>query len=224
MRKGSYALTVIALLGALLSDTEAKTGACAPLHEIATLPMSLLPDGSRVSVPLIINGKSANLLVDTGTGMSSLTKAAAEMLDVRKRSSAAVHLVDKDGTTINGYYIADSFQVGKLIARNIPFLQDIAAEDERVAGTIGPDLMVRYDVEMDFAEKRLTYFSQDHCPAHILHWSSNAVTEVPITIRARARDYPPAMVPSGSLDLPTDVLQGMIARAGGFGAGHRHPH
>lgn len=213
MRAGVHALILMAASGAMLLDAGAKSRACGPLQEIASLKMNLLSDGSRVSVPLTINGKLVNLLVDTGTGMSSLTKPAAAMLDVRKRDSQAVHLVDKDGAKVHGYYIADSFQLGKLTARDIPFLQDIDAEDARVGGAMGPDLMVRYDVEMDFADQKLSYFSQDHCPAHILHWSSDAVTQVPISIRERARDYPPAMLPGAALDMPQNILQGMIARA-----------
>jgi hypothetical protein len=214
MKIAAYALTLLAASGATLHDVQAKTRGCGQLQEIASLTMSLMPDGSRVSVPLIINGKPVNLLLDTGTGMSSLTKPAAALLDVRKRNSTSVHLIDKDGAAVHGYYIADSFQVGKLTAKDIPFLQDVAAGDVRVGGTMGPDLMVRYDVEMDFAENKLTYFSQDHCPAHILHWSSDAVTQVPISIRERAKDYPPQMLPGAALDMPTNILQDMIARAG----------
>jgi hypothetical protein len=214
MRIAAYALTLLAVSGATLPDAQAKMRGCGPLQEIASLTMSLLPDGSRVSVPLIINGKPVNLLVDTGTGMSSLTKPAAARLDVRKRNSTSMRLIDKDGAAVHGYYIADSFQVGKLTAKDIPFLQDVAVDDARVGGTMGPDLMVRYDVEMDFAENKLIYFSQDHCPAHILHWSSDAVTQVPISIRERVKDYPPAMLPGAALDLPASMLQDMIARAG----------
>ena len=212
MRAGVYALSLMAASGAMLLDAGAKSRACGPLHEIASLKMTVLPDGSRVSVPLTINGKPAQMVVDTGSGMSSLTRSAAVMLDVRKRSSQTVHLVDKDGARVNGYYIADSFQLGKLTAKDIPFLQDVT--DTGVGGAMGPDLMVRYDVEMDFREQKLSYFSQDHCPAHILHWSSDAVTQVPISIRERVRDYPPAMLPGAALDMPHDILQGMIARAG----------
>jgi Aspartyl protease len=207
-------LMTLALLVSAAGHAQAAAHACGPLKEIASLKMTVLPDGSRVSVPLTINGKPAQMVVDTGTGMSSLTRPAATMLDVRKRSSQMVHLVDKDGARVNGYYIADSFQLGKLTAKDIPFLQDIDAQDTRIAGAMGPDLMVRYDVEMDFGEQKLNYFSQDHCPAHILHWSSDAVTQIPISIRERVRDYPPAMLPGAALDLPPGILQGMIARAG----------
>ncbi|MBA2590426.1 MAG: aspartyl protease family protein [Alphaproteobacteria bacterium] len=212
MRIAVVALSLMAASG--LTGAQARSGPCRPLQEIASLKMTILPDGSRVSVPLTINGRRVEMLVDTGTGMSSLTKPAAAMLDVKKRNSAAVHLVDKDGARVSGYYVADNFQVGKLTGRDQPFLQDINSEATQIAGAIGPDLMVRYDVEMDFAGQKLIYFSQDHCPAHILHWSSDAVTQVPISIRERVKDYPPAMLPGAALNMPQDILQGMIARAG----------
>src|SRR5665213_447773 len=151
MRITASALIFMASSALMLVDAEAVSVSCGPLKEIASLKMTMLPDGSRVSVPITINGKPAQLVVDTGTGMSSLTRPAATLLDVRKRDSQAVHLVDKDGAAVHHYYIADSFQLGKLTAKDIPFLQDIDAEDTRVSGAMGPDLMVHYDVEMDFA-------------------------------------------------------------------------
>jgi hypothetical protein len=213
MRIAVYALILMASSSAMLADAQAVSRPCGPLKEIASLKMSVLPDGSRVSVPLTINGKPVNFLVDTGTGMSSLTKPAASMLDIRARDSKAMHLVSKDGAAVHRYYVADSFRLGNLAATNIPFLQDADSDEPRVSGAMGPDLMVRYDVEMDFSEEKLTYFSQDHCAAHILHWSSDAVTQVPISITARAKDYPPTMIPGAAMDLPPDFLNSLIARA-----------
>ncbi len=157
-----------------------QTRDCRPLQEIASLTMSLLPDGSRV-VPLIINGKPVNLLVDTGAGMSSLTDPAATVLDMT--CATPIRASGRQGwTPVRSYYIADTFQVGPLPTRGIPFLQDGAEDETLPGGTMGPDLMVRYDVEMDFAENKMIYFSPDHCPGHILHWSGDAVAQVPIRI------------------------------------------
>ena len=103
----------------MLGEAHAVSRPCGPLKEIASLKMTLLPDGARVSVPNAINGKPVDLLVDTGAGMSSLTKPAATMLDVKKRASPAVHLVDKDGAKVNLRHIADRFQLASLIARDI---------------------------------------------------------------------------------------------------------
>ena len=187
-------------------DAQALSRPCGPLKEVASLAMTMLPDGARASVPLVINGKPVHLLVDTGAGLSSLTKAAATMIDMRLRDSEGMHLVDKDGAVIHRYYLADSFQLGGLTAKRIIFMQS-ADPGEGLSGTIGPDLMARYDVEMDFSEQKLTYFSQDHCPGHVVHWSSDAVTQVPISLTARAKDYPPPLPAGGIGGLSSDFVE-----------------
>ena len=201
------AVCALALLTA--SGASARSLSCGPLKEVASLQMTMLPGGSRASVPLTINGKPASLLVDTGAGMSSLTKPAAAMLGIRLRDSQTMRLVDKDGIAVHRYYLADDFRLGQLTAKNIPFMQSAGSE---VSGAIGPDLMVRYDIDMDFSGQRLTYFSQDHCPGHIVHWASNAVTQVPISITSRTRDFPPPMPPGAVGGLPPDFVDFMMAR------------
>jgi predicted aspartyl protease len=138
MRIAAYSLAFAAASAAMFADAHAVSRPCGPLKEIGSLKMTMLPDGSRVSVPLTINGKSAQLVVDTGTGMSSLTRPAAAMLDVRKRDSQAVHLVDKDGAAVHHYYIADSFQLGKLTAKDIPFLRISMPKTRASAGRWAP--------------------------------------------------------------------------------------
>jgi hypothetical protein len=205
MSKPRIALIALGLMAAS-GRLEAKPPQCGPLREVASLEMTALGDGSRVSVPLTINGKPVNLVVDTGAGMSSLTGPAATELGLRLRSSEAARLVDKDGAAVHRYYLAGSFQLGALVAKGIPFLQQADIGDARVGGAMGPDLMARYDVEMDFSRQRLTYFSQDHCPGHIVHWSADAVTQLPIRMTARARDYPLPAINPAAASLSSDFL------------------
>jgi hypothetical protein len=206
LRNAVCALILSVLPSGTPIDAKPIAQQCGALREVASLEMTALSDGTRVSVPLTINGKQVNLEVGTGAGMSSLTAAAAATLGIKLRDAVGTRLVDQDGTAIRHYYLADDFQLGPLAARKIPFMQGNDAVDARLSGTLGPDLMVRYDVEMDFSEQRLTYFSQDHCPGHILHWSSDAVTQVPIHITARARDYPPPAINPAAAGLSSDFV------------------
>jgi hypothetical protein len=212
LRVTTSALALMAFTGGMLLDAQALPQPCGPLKEVASLEMSALADGSRVSVPLKINGTPIRLLVDTGAGMSSLTRAAATILGIRPRDSETMHLVNEDGVAVRRYYVADGLQLGGLVTKNIPFVQgDI--DDAHVSGKIGPDLMVRYDVEMDFSEQKLTYFSQDHCPGHVVHWQSDGVTRVPISIVPRAKDYPPTLLPSAIGSLSPDFVAMAITLA-----------
>jgi hypothetical protein len=192
---------LLVLAAGIAGSGPAHARSCGPLKEVASLPMAVLADESRVSVPLTINGKPVRLMVDTGAGMSSLTTTAAAALGLRLRDSGTAHLLNADGHPLHRYYLPRDLKVGRLDARNIPFLQ-WPTDLPNVDGIIGPDLMVRYDVDMDFAADRLTYFSQDHCAGHIVHWPAQAIAQIPITVTARVRDYPPPWVnpAAGSFD------------------------
>ncbi len=196
-------------------DAQALPQSCGPLKQVASLKMSVLPDGSRVSVPLTIDGKAVSLLVDTGAGASSLTKTAATMLGIRQRDSEKMQLVNADGAAIHHYYLADDFQFGHLTAKNVPFMQNVDIDNASVGGAIGPDLMLRYDVDMNFSEQKLTYFSQDHCRGRIVHWQTDAVTQVPISIVPRAKDYPPPLVNGAVAGLSSDFVTMAMALANG---------
>ncbi len=39
------------------------------------------------------------------------------------------------------------------------------------AGALAGDFLSLYDVEMDFAGRKLNFFSKDHCPGHVLYWN-----------------------------------------------------
>ena len=147
------ALTLVVLPNGAPVDAKPVAQSCGALREVASLEMTPLADGARVSVPLTINGKRVEMEVDTGAGMSSLTVPAAATLGIKSRDAVGTRLVSQDGTAIRHYYLADDFQLGPLAARKIPFMQGNDIADARLSGTLGPDLMVRYDVEMDFSSR-----------------------------------------------------------------------
>ncbi len=147
--------------------------------------------------------------------MSSLTKPTATMLGIRQRDSEKMQLIASDGAAIHHYYLADNFQFGRLTAKNVPFMQNVDIDNADVGGAIGPDLMLRYDVDMDFSEQKLSYFSQDHCPGHIVHWQTGAVTQVPINLVSRAKDYPPPLVNGAVAGLSPDFVAMAMALTNG---------
>ena len=43
--------------------------------------------------------------------------------------------------------------------------------------------MLPYDVDVDFGNDKLNFFSQDHCPGGVLYWAAPAVAVLPISVR-----------------------------------------
>src|SRR6185437_13696598 len=58
----------------------AQAADCAPLKLLGVAPLQALPGSDRMMVPVTINGQRLNLLLDTGSGASSLTGAAGRKL------------------------------------------------------------------------------------------------------------------------------------------------
>ncbi len=44
---------------------------------------------------------------------------------------------------------------------------------------LSPDFLSLFDVEFDFAAKKMYLFSQDHCPGKVVHWTRDGYAELP---------------------------------------------
>jgi hypothetical protein len=48
----------------------------------------------------------------------------------------------------------------------------------QIDGVLAADLMQNYDIELDFAGRKLNYFLTDHCPGRVVYWPSAGFTTV----------------------------------------------
>lgn len=156
---------------------------CGPLRIVSSVKMMGM-DSSKL-VPVTINGVPKLLLLDTGGYMSQLSRDAVEELKLQRHDSA-LSLADVSGNVSKSYVIADTLQLGNLIAQKQPLMVSPGNFDFG-DGILSSDLLLRYDVEMDFPGKKLNYFSPDHCKGKVVYWQSDAVAAVPITIRDKSR-------------------------------------
>jgi hypothetical protein len=67
--------------------------------------------------------------------------------------------------------------MGGYEAKNIVFLISPDANlgsnaNFPIDGTLAGDVMKNYDMELDFAGGKVTYFSPDHCDGHVVHWTT----------------------------------------------------
>ena len=56
-------------------------------------------------------------------------------------------------------------------------------DTEPYDGLIANDLFNNYDLDLDFAAKRMNYFSTNHCPGQVVYWPEKPVAVIPVTIR-----------------------------------------
>lgn len=172
-----------ALVCASLFGTPAPAAEeCGPLKLFTST--KLVGMDRRRLVPVTINGAPKALLLDTGGYMTQLSRATADELKIPLHDSA-LRLADASGNVSRSYVIADTLTLGTLTAQKQPMMVSPGWLD--ADGILSSDLLLRYDVEMDFPGGKLNYFSPDHCKGKVVYWKADTVAAVPITIKDRSR-------------------------------------
>jgi predicted aspartyl protease len=158
---------------------------CGPLVKLNTIDITGAPNRPLIQVG--INGTPKLFLLDTGGDVSqingtvatdlglTLKDSGAKMLDLYGHASTKMVTIEK--FTIGrqtGSYISMGIQPNPHFGEGTPFV-----------GIFAPDLMGRYDTEMDFTARKMNYFSSDHCPGHVVYWPHQALAVTPMTFHKR---------------------------------------
>jgi predicted aspartyl protease len=169
------ALRCVALsLGMCCAFSAGRADDCA-LKQVASLSIE---DGhpGRVVVELSIADKPRHFLVDTGGAFTSIYQDVADQLGL------STHLVDQGteiydikGDRLKRYTKVPDLKIGSMKGDDIPVLVEPRPSGESGGedGTLAPDILSRFDVEFDFANRKMNLFSQDHCEGKVVYWAAS---------------------------------------------------
>lgn len=182
-------MRIPAIVGAvaliLINVTAAQAADCGPLKELNSI--DLVPGPNRELVPVSINGTQKLFLLDTGGDVSQINGATADELKLARQDSG-LKLLDLYGNASNKMARIEQFTVGRLRGQNIYVAiqpNPDFGKGTRYVGLFAPDLMGRYDVELDFGAQKMNYFSSDHCEGHVIYWQAAALAIVPMRFHQR---------------------------------------
>jgi len=166
----------IAIWSAPLSAAE-----CGPLKLLTSVPLKLDP-GNRPLIPITIEDKSRFLLLDTGGFVSTLTPKAVEQFQLKPRRTD-IKQYDVNGNLLDRIVPVPTMMLGKARGASWLFIvQGHNFSDDETIGTLGPDIIGQFDVDLDFPNRTLNLFSSDHCAGKIMYWRPRAIAALPITI------------------------------------------
>jgi len=173
----------LAILLPSLLQSPAWAEDCGPLKQIASLDMTVGTAG-RYLVPVSINDTPQRMLLATAGSITSLRQDAVTVMGLHPIDGSHIKLLSSNGKASQDYVQVD-FRMGAI---HDPGLQTIVSPDQGrglppFAGALAGDFLSLYDVEMDFAGRKLNFFSKDHCPAHVLYWNPTAVAVLPISLQ-----------------------------------------
>lgn len=156
-------LLVLALAMLLLGGCE-HAGPC-QMGRAADLPLQAV--SRHIVTPVLINGKQARLVLDTGAAYTTLTSEAVERLELGSplyTSSVAKGIGGTRGVSV--LQTAD-FKLGDLKGKNLHFgvfEGHQALGPAPVDGLLGMDLLSQLDVDLDVPERRaLLYRTAGNC-------------------------------------------------------------
>lgn len=190
----------------LYSPVPARADDCKPLTLITSLDMVPVTNDAAVIVTAKIDGNDERMLLDTGGFFSTISDKTAAALNLDTRTTG-LQMIGVSGHTTNVAARARSFALGRLQASNIDFMidKDQGGWKNEIDGIIAPNLLTRYDVELDFAAHKVNLLSQDHCQGKVIYWPADAMTVVPIRVAKSGHIVVPVELDGVKMDALIDT-------------------
>jgi hypothetical protein len=170
----TYLLAALPLTGLFAGNAFAQ--ACTKPLALSNEIQMESSNGGPSFVPVKINGTDQKLTLATASASTQLSADTIKSMNLE---------ASRDDVTI-----AD-FSMGRLHGTNVKWpAPDRGGRGGRggvggasSAGVFGQNYMRLYDLDVDFGNDKLRFFSQDHCPGGVLYWKApGPVGVVPITI------------------------------------------
>ena len=177
-------LAVFAALGVLACGAgPAWAARSCGLELVASLDLDPAELPGRAMISALLEDTPQQMIIDTGAVQTAITEKIAAQFKLRRSSiSQRYRMEDYYGQRIEQVAIIPSLQTGNLRATDVHAFIFPRELSSHAAGVIGPDMLSHYEVELDFAAKKLNLFSQDHCPGQVVYWTRDPVAAVPIRI------------------------------------------
>ncbi|HLY04758.1 MAG TPA: retropepsin-like aspartic protease [Rhizomicrobium sp.] len=158
---------------------------CGPLKIFASVDLRMATDDRAAFVPVTLQGQTKYMLLDTGGTVSEITGSTVASLGLESHKTPTLRFYDVKGNYVDHATIVPDFAIGDLKGNNVDFVvgpDDLFPTNENIAGILGPGILRFYDVAIDFADRKLTLLSQDHCEGKVIYWKADTVAAVPMQV------------------------------------------
>ena len=161
-------------------QAEAMTKAnCAAPDLVNSVAMERVNGGNVMSVTATIDGAPQRMLIDIGRMATQLFETPADKLHLGHQG--AQHF-DFAGRFSQRSARIESFKLGSMEGGGFHVLvtPDPDTASAPFDGIIGNDVMMRYDVDLDFAHQKLNFFTPEKCEGAGVYWSPSTISSVPV--------------------------------------------
>ncbi len=177
-----YRCTLLAAVVLAMAALPAMAADCT-LKMAASVDTVRGPSGAML-VPVSVAGASKLLLLDTGGFFSELTPQTVTELGLSPRHVGILQY-DIEGNAVDHVVDVNDVSLGKIPPSSMQFMvaaREIGGKDSKVAGTLAPNILSAYDLDLNFPDNKLQLMSQDHCPGQVIYWPHGAVAAIPMQV------------------------------------------
>jgi len=150
------------------------------LRAVMAAEMQTIPDG-RVAIPVQFEGHDYRLMVDTGGYINTVSPQLVKQEGYHPRQSQGLVLRGMGISKLDSYVTVKDFAIGRSHGKNFEFFVDDFS-NSFADGTLAPQVLAVYDVDLDFGHGKFNLMSPDHCPGAVVYWAGQAAI-VPIAIK-----------------------------------------
>jgi len=156
----------------------ANTATCAAPTLLNSLPMEPTPGGDTMTVATSFDGKPHRLLIGISDTPTQLWSTPAQKLHLPIRMGRRT--MDGAGRISEEVSRLQDFTLGSMRTGNfdIQIGQDPDFANAGSDGILGTDMMMLYDIDLDFAHRLMNYFTPEQCSRAGLYWSPGTTTAV----------------------------------------------
>ncbi len=170
--------SLIALTFAMAAILPAYADDDCQLKRLGTVSFEVAPNG-HIYLPATVAGVPTRLLLDTGAYWSNVSFELVKAKDLLVKKSHFLELVDLAGEKMDQFAEVPSLQIGTMSFGKSDMFVSSPRPDVPIevrGGLLGQNLLNLIDLEIDNAGKKISIFSQEHCPGVGVYWADEAVT------------------------------------------------
>jgi predicted aspartyl protease len=161
----------VLLLTALTVAVPAMAAEDCRLKQMASLPFSdNSPDMAVVEIS--VAGRPLHFLVDTGGVYTEIFRDEADALGLDLSSVTGIEIYSVDGSIATHFAKAHDVKIGPVNIQSLAMVvSDRPKGETRFDGILAPDILSMFDLEFDFAARKLNLMSPDHCDGKVVYWT-----------------------------------------------------